>query len=73
MNLKYKVLIAVAQKLGDAVKKSEEIFSLVGTRITLSMGVSRLQSVDSQDGLIQRVDTALYDAKNSGKDQVILL
>jgi PleD family two-component response regulator len=33
--------------------------------------VGALKSSDSQDGLIQKVDKALYRAKEQGKDSIV--
>ena len=39
--------------------------------VTASLGVAVLQENDSMDGLIQRADVMLYQAKNNGRDQVL--
>lgn len=41
-----------------------------GRKHSLSAGVAALTPEDSVDSLLQRADTALYQAKNSGRDRV---
>ena len=41
-----------------------------GTRVTISVGVTAFQPGDTVDSLLSRVDTALYRAKNDGRDRV---
>jgi len=43
-----------------------------GRRHTVSAGVAALRVGDGRDGLLQRVDAALYQAKHEGRDQVCL-
>jgi len=41
-------------------------------RITCSFGVTQFIASDSERGIFQRVDNALYEAKDAGRNQVIL-
>lgn len=40
-------------------------------RVTLSFGVAMLQASDTRDSWLERADAALYQAKNTGRDQII--
>ena len=40
---------------------------------TLSLGVTQIKSTDSPDDACMRVDKALYDGKNSGKNKVVVM
>jgi len=40
--------------------------------LSVSIGVGELNSLESQDGLVHKVDNALYAAKQAGKDQVVV-
>ncbi|HOO47694.1 MAG TPA: diguanylate cyclase [Deltaproteobacteria bacterium] len=42
-------------------------------RITISLGVSQYHAGENIDELLSRADTALYQAKTNGRNQVILL
>jgi diguanylate cyclase (GGDEF)-like protein len=41
-----------------------------GTRVTISVGVADFQPGDTVDSILSRVDTALYRAKDEGRDRV---
>jgi PleD family two-component response regulator len=40
--------------------------------MTVSLGVTKLTAQDSTDTLFQRIDAALYRAKNEGRNRVII-
>ena len=40
-------------------------------RVTVSIGVAEYQRGESQEALLQRVDIALYEAKNTGRNKVV--
>ncbi|MDP2805669.1 MAG: diguanylate cyclase [Gallionellaceae bacterium] len=40
-------------------------------QVTVSIGVAEYQRGESQEGLLERVDIALYEAKNSGRNKVV--
>jgi len=62
----------LAQKICDAVKEDKILSELLGRQMTVSIGVGELSSLESQDGLVHKVDSALYEAKRTGKNQVIV-
>jgi len=57
----------LAEKLRDAVEKRP--FAVVG-KITISMGVSVLNSEDSFSELFKRADLGLYHAKEHGRNRI---
>jgi diguanylate cyclase (GGDEF)-like protein/PAS domain S-box-containing protein len=61
----------MARTLGERLRKriDEHSFEDIG-RLTVSVGVTSLQQVDTIDSLLKRVDEALYNAKESGRNRV---
>jgi len=57
----------IAQKLRQKIK--ENIF-IDGLRITCSIGIAEFTDDDSSSSIIKKVDTALYRAKENGRDRV---
>jgi polar amino acid transport system substrate-binding protein len=58
----------VAKKLQEEIKK--HYFPKIG-HITCSFGVTEFKTTDNLNTLMQRVDEALYEAKEKGRDKVI--
>lgn len=63
----------MAHTLGERLRKKIEghIFAEAG-HLTVSVGVTSLGQVDTIDSLLKRVDEALYTAKESGRNRVIV-
>lgn len=59
----------VAEKLRAAI--AGQVFEGVG-RVTSSFGVAEVEGDDSLESWVTRVDNALYDAKEGGRDRVSL-
>jgi diguanylate cyclase (GGDEF)-like protein len=64
--------IKLIEKLQLQIKEDEKLIQLIQKPLTLSIGFGELQSKDSLDGLILKVDNALYEAKDSGKDRLVI-
>ena len=60
--------LSCARKLARSV--AEEDFG-IGRQLTVSLGVAQYQMDESVQTLIHRVDSALYEAKKSGKNCVV--
>ncbi len=58
-----------AERVRLEVEKKD--FPIAG-QITISLGVAQLQEGDSIDALLKRVDSALYRAKQKGRNRVVL-
>lgn len=62
---------------GEALRRAVEdhpvIFGNARIFLTVSVGVTPFQSEDSEEDLLSRVDRALYQAKDSGRNQVAVL
>ena len=66
----------IAEILRQEVEKKEVINRATGkqlAKITMSAGVSQYLSGEDSDTLVERVDTALYRAKDAGRNQVVTL
>lgn len=61
----------IARQINQDIQKELRILELIEKPITFSIGVGELRASDSQDGLIQRVDAAMYEAKEQGKNRVV--
>ncbi|MEO1490235.1 MAG: sensor domain-containing diguanylate cyclase [Pseudomonadota bacterium] len=59
----------LAERLRRAIAANDAQESL--PRVTVSVGVSVLRSSDTSLGLFSRTDSALYEAKNSGRNRVM--
>ncbi|SEA53516.1 diguanylate cyclase (GGDEF) domain-containing protein [Desulfuromusa kysingii] len=64
--------IAEAEHFAERIRVDVEAekFSTVG-HITISLGVAEFQKDDSVDALLKRVDNALYQAKQGGRNRVV--
>jgi len=65
--------LKIVEKLRIAIKEDSVLQEILERPMTSSFGFSELRSEDSQDGLIGKVDNALYEAKSSGKDQLVVV
>ncbi len=64
----------IAEILRQEVEKKEVINKATGkmlAKITMSAGVAQFKIHEDADDLVQRVDKALYEAKNTGRNRVI--
>ena len=61
--------LLVAQKIRITIENFNFINNL---SITCSFGISQFRTTDTADTLFKRADTALYEAKNTGKNKVVL-
>lgn len=60
-----------AEIIREAVKEQSVAFGRNQLRVTLSLGVTEYVPGEALDPFIARADAALYQAKESGRDQVI--
>jgi diguanylate cyclase (GGDEF)-like protein len=61
--------VFIANKLRSQVAESEAFKDF---KLTISIGVSEYKEKDTLEHLLSRTDTALYKAKDAGKDQAFL-
>lgn len=64
--------IQFAKRLHDRFRKELSRFSVEGTIVTASIGVTTMVAQDrSYEDTLQRADRALYEAKSTGKDRIV--
>ncbi|MCW8838689.1 MAG: sensor domain-containing diguanylate cyclase [Thiovulaceae bacterium] len=60
----------IAEKIRFKIKEDEVLNKLVNKSVTASFGMGKLNNNESIDAFISKVDSALYEAKTSGKDKI---
>jgi len=71
-----RISLEEAKKIGNRIletmRKSKLLYKNNIIQITLSGGITSHKKGDTFDSIIERVDLALYKAKNSGKDKIVV-
>ncbi len=63
----------VANKLATAISKTSFIYRDSEIHLSVSLGLTQVENGDSgPEQIIARADSALYEAKNKGKDRVVV-
>lgn len=60
----------VAERLLSLCRNNKPLFQNQQIAVTLSIGMTKMVEGDSMDAIIERSDTALYQAKKNGKDRL---
>ncbi|MDN3518308.1 GGDEF domain-containing protein [Aquisalimonas lutea] len=63
----------LAERIRRAVSRTSFTHDGEVLPVHVSVGVTALQPGDTVDGMLRRVDGALYSAKNAGRDQVVFV
>ena len=61
---------ATTNRLIKLIRENKLIYKGSDIQATISVGATKFKEGDSPDSLIARADTALYKAKENGKDQL---
>jgi diguanylate cyclase (GGDEF)-like protein len=61
--------LGMAEKIRNAIKSTPTLYKGEAIPATVSIGVAQYHSADDEDGLLCRVDNALFRAKEKGKDR----
>ncbi|MBN2654500.1 MAG: diguanylate cyclase [Nitrospirae bacterium] len=64
---------AVAERVKEKITKEVITDGAHKASLTVSFGVTERRLDDTLDTLLSRVDTALYQAKNTGRDRIVIL
>lgn len=62
----------LVEKIRDSVGKSSFHFKQQKVDITLSAGLTEIKAGDSQESVYERADAALYEAKNGGRNRLVI-
>lgn len=66
-------LLALAERIRQAIEELEIREGSVSVRVTISVGLAVSAVADTQETLLKRADTALYQAKEDGRNRTVLL
>jgi len=61
-----------ALKLKNSIEEDELLKKYTQDCVTASFGITSFNEGDTSDTILSRVDSALYEAKNSGKNQIAI-
>ncbi len=61
---------SITERLLKLIRENRLIYKGVSLNVTMSIGATKFVAKDTPDSLISRADKALYQAKESGKDQM---
>ncbi len=68
-----KKCLAVAERILELTRANKLLYKDKQIQVTVSMGLTGLKSNDTPESAITRADKALYEAKQSGKDQIRII
>lgn len=67
-----KSAVRVAEKLRKKIENAKFVYDAQTVKVTVSIGVTQVADTDQNpDQLFARVDAAMYEAKNKGRNQVV--
>ncbi len=67
---KIETAVVVAERIRKAVSDYTVIFDKKDIQVTVSIGMTELLATDDMNSILERVDKALYQAKENGRNQV---
>lgn len=73
-NCEINIATQIAERIRTKAEDLTTVFQQASIKLTVSIGLTaRLEEENSIDNMLQRADKALYQAKNSGRNTVVVL
>jgi diguanylate cyclase (GGDEF)-like protein len=66
-------MVKLAERIRETIEQLDRHGKTTGIHITISIGVAVLKDDDTTETLLQRADTALYRAKEAGRNRTVLV
>jgi len=66
-------MVKMADRVREAIESLDDHGKASGIHVTISIGVAVLRDDDTIETLLQRADSALYQAKDAGRNQTVLV
>jgi len=63
---------SITQKMSKAMKEDKDLQKLIGQNLTASFGLTSCSDYDTIQTIVSRADKAMYEAKENGKDKIIV-
>lgn len=63
----------IAEQFREKIASNNVLHNQVNKKVTISLGLTQARDSDDANSLFKRVDDAMYEAKKSGKNQVITI
>ena len=62
----------LAERIRSSIERHTLVFDMETIKVTASLGVSALMKDDAANAFIKRADAAMYKAKNTGRNRVVV-
>jgi diguanylate cyclase (GGDEF)-like protein len=62
----------IAERIRSKIEKTKLIYDKKTFKVTVSIGMTSLKKDDTVESFVERADKALYKAKESGRNKVVI-
>ncbi|MDO9079831.1 MAG: diguanylate cyclase, partial [Desulfuromonadales bacterium] len=66
-------MLKLAERIREKIDALADHGKVTGIHVTISIGVAVLNDTDTTETLLQRADSALYRAKEAGRNRTVLV